>query len=41
MSYEIPRLVMAAVSSGSGKTTVVTGLLSALRNQGIVLQNRA
>ena len=38
MSYEIPRLVMAAVSSGSGKTTVVTGLLSALRNQGIKVQ---
>ena len=39
MSYEIPRLVMAAVSSGSGKTTVVTGLLSALRNQGIKVQS--
>ena len=39
MSYEIPRLVIAAVSSGSGKTTVVTGLLSALRNQGIKVQS--
>ncbi len=39
MSYEIPRLVMAAVSSGCGKTTVVTGLLSALRNQGIKVQS--
>ena len=33
MSYEIPRLVMAAVSSGSGKTTV--------GYQGTVLQHRA
>ena len=39
MSYKIPRLVIAAVSSGSGKTTVVTGLLSALRNQGIKVQS--
>ena len=39
MSYEIPRLVMAAVSSGSGKTTVVTGMLSALRRQGIKVQS--
>ena len=44
MSYEIPRLVMAAVSSGSGKTTVVTGLAICFAEsgyQGTVLQNRA
>ena len=36
MRYSIPRLVIAATQSGSGKTTIATGLLSALREQGIV-----
>ena len=31
---KIPRLVVAGVSSGSGKTTVTTGLISALKNKG-------
>lgn len=36
---KISRIVIAAVSSGSGKTTVVTGLLSALRQRGIKVQS--
>lgn len=36
---KIPRIVIAAVSSGSGKTTVVTGILSALRQRGIKVQS--
>ena len=35
----IPRIVIAAPMSGSGKTTVVTGLLAALRAQGIKAQS--
>ncbi len=35
----IPRIVVAAPMSGSGKTTVVTGLLAALRAQGIKAQS--
>ncbi|MEV4891048.1 cobyrinate a,c-diamide synthase [Nonomuraea sp. NPDC055795] len=31
----IPRLVVAAPSSGSGKTTVATGLMAALRSRGL------
>ena len=31
---KIPRLVVAGVSSGSGKTTVTTGLIGALKNKG-------
>lgn len=31
----IPRLVVAAPSSGSGKTTVATGLMAALRDRGL------
>lgn len=39
MRYSIPRLVIAATQSGSGKTTIATGLLSALREQGIAVQS--
>lgn len=39
MSYKIPRVVIGAVSSGCGKTTVVTGLLSALRQQNVSVQS--
>ncbi len=39
MRYMIPRLVIAATQSGSGKTTIATGLLSALREQGLVVQS--
>ncbi|MFC4895860.1 hypothetical protein ACFPKZ_13935 [Streptosporangium amethystogenes subsp. fukuiense] len=31
----VPRLVIAAPSSGSGKTTVATGLMAALRARGL------
>ncbi len=34
----IPTLVVAGTSSGVGKTTVVTGLLAALRRRGLVVQ---
>ena len=37
--HNIPRVVIGAVSSGCGKTTVVTGLLSALRQMGIRVQS--
>ncbi len=33
----IPRLVIAAPSSGSGKTTVATGLMAALRGRGLTV----
>ena len=33
-----PRIVIAAVSSGCGKTTIVTGILSALKNRGLKVQ---
>ncbi|MGM9539116.1 cobyrinate a,c-diamide synthase [Anaerovibrio sp.] len=39
MAYRIPRLVIGAVSSGCGKTTIVTGLLSALRQQEVRVQS--
>jgi cobyrinic acid a,c-diamide synthase len=35
---EIPRLVIAGTSSGVGKTTVVVGLLAALRRRGLRVQ---
>lgn len=35
----IPRLVIAATQSGSGKTTIVTGLLAALKQQGLKVQS--
>lgn len=34
----IPRVVIAATQSGSGKTTIVTGLLAALRQRGLKSQ---
>ena len=34
-----PRLVIAGTQSGVGKTTLVTGLLAALRNQGKTVQS--
>lgn len=34
----IPRIVIAATQSGSGKTTIVTGLLAALRQRGLKSQ---
>ncbi len=38
MQQSIPRIVIAATQSGSGKTTIVTGLLTALRQRGIQVQ---
>lgn len=35
----IPRIVIAATQSGSGKTTIVTGLLAALRQKGLSVQS--
>lgn len=35
---ETPRIVIAAASSGCGKTTIVTGILSALKNRGLKVQ---
>ena len=39
MNTKIPRIVIAATQSGSGKTTIVTGLLAALRNKGLKVQS--
>ncbi len=39
MQCTIPRIVIAAVSSGSGKTTIVTGMLAALRARGFKVQS--
>ena len=36
---QIPRVVIAAPMSGSGKTTVVTGLLAAMRARGVKAQS--
>ncbi|HWR08935.1 cobyrinate a,c-diamide synthase [Sporomusa sp.] len=35
----IPRVVIAGVSSGAGKTTIVTGILSALAERGLKVQS--
>lgn len=37
-SILIPRIVIAGTSSGSGKTTIVTGLLASLRKRGLCVQ---
>lgn len=36
---DIPRIVIAGVSSGVGKTTIVTGLLATLARQGVAVQS--
>lgn len=38
ITKKIPRIVIAATQSGSGKTTVVTGILSALKERGLKVQ---
>ena len=38
MQWNIPRIVVAASQSGGGKTTLVTGLLAALRARGLCVQ---
>ena len=37
-TYRIPRVVIAAAQSGSGKTTIATGLMAALRRKGLTVQ---
>ena len=37
--FTIPRIVIGATQSGSGKTTIVTGLLAALRERGLTVQS--
>lgn len=39
MKQRIPRIVIAATQSGSGKTTIVTGLLAALKERGLKVQS--
>ena len=39
MQWNIPRIVVAATQSGGGKTTLVTGLLAALRVRGLTVQS--
>ncbi len=38
MKNNFPRLIIAATQSGSGKTTITTGLLCALKNRGLNVQ---
>lgn len=38
MRKKIPRVIIAATQSGSGKTTIVTGLIRALHNKGLTVQ---
>ena len=38
MRNNFPRLIIAATQSGSGKTTITTGLLGALKNRGLDVQ---
>ena len=38
-TYTIPRIVIAGTHSGVGKTTIVTGLLAALRERGLNVQS--
>lgn len=38
-TFQIPRIVIAGVSSGVGKTTIVTGLLAVLAGQGMRVQS--
>lgn len=39
MKKDIPRIVIAATQSGSGKTTITTGILGALRERGYKVQS--
>lgn len=39
MQWNIPRIVIAATQSGGGKTTLVTGVLAALRARGLRVQS--
>jgi cobyrinic acid a,c-diamide synthase len=37
-AFDVPRIVVAGVSSNVGKTTITAGLISALRQQGLTVQ---
>ena len=39
MEKNFPRLIIAATQSGSGKTTIVAGILAALKNRGLKVQS--
>ena len=39
MEIKIPRIVIAATQSGSGKTTITVGIIAALRRRGLVVQS--
>ncbi len=39
MEKNYPRLIIAATQSGSGKTTIVSGILAALKNRGLRVQS--
>lgn len=39
MKKNCPRLIIAATQSGSGKTTIVSGILAALKNRGLKVQS--
>jgi cobyrinic acid a,c-diamide synthase len=39
MKTNVPRIVIAATGSGSGKTTIVTGLLAALKKRSLAVQS--
>ncbi|MBR1858797.1 MAG: cobyrinate a,c-diamide synthase [Selenomonadaceae bacterium] len=39
MKIRVPRIVVAATQSGSGKTTITTGIIAALKNRGLVVQS--
>lgn len=38
MMIQLPRLVIAALQSGTGKTTIATGLMTALARRGVTIQ---
>src|ERR1700738_5134131 len=37
-AFDVPRIVVAGASSHVGKTTITAGLISALRQQGLIVQ---
>lgn len=39
MKKNFPRIIIAATQSGSGKTTIVSGILAALKNRGLKVQS--
>ena len=39
MNINIPKIIIAATQSGSGKTTITTGIIAALKNRGLIVQS--